>query len=45
MALQPTLQKLAEYRANNTRESQDIFTKGVVVLKSGGFAKLGDEGR
>jgi len=45
MALQPALQKLAAYRANNTRESQDTFEKGLVVLKSGASAKIGDEGR
>ena len=45
MALQPALQKLAAYRTNNTRESQDTFQKGLVVLKSGAAARLGDEGR
>jgi len=44
MALQPALQKLAAYRANNSRESQDTFQKGLIVLKSGASIKLGDEG-
>ncbi|KAF8803377.1 tetratricopeptide repeat domain 35 [Phlegmacium glaucopus] len=44
MALQPALQKLAAYRANNTRESQDTLQKGLVVLKSGASTRLGDEG-
>ncbi|KAF8153166.1 hypothetical protein B0H34DRAFT_722531 [Crassisporium funariophilum] len=44
MALQPALQKLAAYRTNNTRESQETFEKGLIVLKSGASTKLGDEG-
>ncbi|KAF8902585.1 hypothetical protein CPB84DRAFT_1775740 [Gymnopilus junonius] len=44
MSLQSALQKLASYRKNNTRASQEIFKEGLIVLKSGGVSKLGDEG-
>lgn len=38
------LAKLASYRAKNTRESQQTFEKGLLVLKSGKPSGLGDEG-
>jgi len=44
MSLSSALEVLANYRTNNTRASQDIFEKGIVVLKAGEAAKLGDEG-
>jgi len=44
MSLQSALEKLASFRANNTRESQETFEKGLVVLKSGKTTKLGDDG-
>ena len=39
------LQKLATYRAHNTRASQEIFESGVELLKSNATRKLGDEGQ
>jgi hypothetical protein len=44
MSLQSALEKLASFRANNTRESQETFEKGLVILKSGKTTKLGDDG-
>ncbi|KIM41557.1 hypothetical protein M413DRAFT_71695 [Hebeloma cylindrosporum] len=44
MSLQSALEKLASFRTNNTRESQETFEKGLVVLKSGKTTKLGDDG-
>ena len=44
MALSSALERLAAYRTNNTRASQDTFDAGAVVLKSGSAAKLGDDG-
>jgi hypothetical protein len=44
MSLQSALEKLASFRRNNTRESQETFEKGLVVLKSGKTTKLGDDG-
>jgi hypothetical protein len=44
MSLQSALEKLASFRRNNTRESQETFENGLVVLKSGKTTKLGDDG-
>lgn len=44
MSLQSALQQLASFRANNSRESQETFAKGLVVLKAGKTANLGEEG-
>jgi hypothetical protein len=44
MSLQSALHKLASFRTNNTRESQETFQKGLIVLKSAKPATLGDEG-
>ncbi|PPQ95542.1 hypothetical protein CVT26_008567 [Gymnopilus dilepis] len=44
MSLPSALQKLASYRKNNTRASQETFKEGLVVLNAGGTNKLGDEG-
>jgi len=44
MSLQSALEKLASFRANNTRESQETFEKGLIILKSGKTTKLGDDG-
>ncbi|KDR77209.1 hypothetical protein GALMADRAFT_246497 [Galerina marginata CBS 339.88] len=44
MSLQSSLQKLASFRQNNTRDSQETFEKGLVVLKAGASTRLGDEG-
>ncbi|KAG1793072.1 TPR-like protein [Suillus plorans] len=43
MSLQSALERLATYRANNTRASQDIFRNGLLVLQKSGFKKLGDD--
>ncbi len=43
MSVESALQQLASYRLKNTRESQDTFEKGLIILKSGKAAKLGDE--
>lgn len=42
-SLSSALKALANYRANNTRASQDIYDKGTVVLRAGKAVK-GDEG-
>ncbi|KAG2035976.1 hypothetical protein BDR03DRAFT_474723 [Suillus americanus] len=44
MSLQSALERLATYRANNTRASQDIFRNGLLVLQKSSFKKLGDDG-
>ncbi|KJA25320.1 hypothetical protein HYPSUDRAFT_76058 [Hypholoma sublateritium FD-334 SS-4] len=44
MSLQSALQQLASFRANNSRESQETFAKGLVVLKAGKTVNLGEEG-
>jgi len=44
MSLQSALEELASFRANNTRESQETFEKGLIILKSGKTTKLGDDG-
>jgi len=44
MSLQSALEKLASFRRNNTRESQETFEQGLVILKSGKTTKLGDDG-
>jgi hypothetical protein len=38
------LQKLASYRSHNSRESQDTFDKGVILLKNNAATKMGDDG-
>jgi hypothetical protein len=38
------LQKLATYRTQNNRASQEIFDRGVIVLKSDVAKKMGEEG-
>jgi hypothetical protein len=38
------LQKLATYRNQNSRASQETFDKGVIVLKSNVANKMGEEG-
>lgn len=43
MDLPTALQKLATYRTNDTRASQDTFDKGLVLLKSNAVSKMGDE--
>ncbi|KAG7445654.1 uncharacterized protein BT62DRAFT_896931 [Guyanagaster necrorhizus] len=43
MSLSSALKTLANYRAHNTRASQDVVNKGSIVLKSNGARKLGDE--
>jgi len=43
MSVESALQQLASYRLKNTRESQDTFEKGLIILKSRKVAKLGDE--
>jgi hypothetical protein len=45
MSLQSALERLATYRANSTRASQDIFRNGLLVLQKGNFKKLGDDGK
>ncbi|KII91761.1 hypothetical protein PLICRDRAFT_136209 [Plicaturopsis crispa FD-325 SS-3] len=42
--LAAALQRLATYRVQNSRASQEIFEKGVVVLKSNVANKMGDDG-
>ncbi|KAG2040648.1 TPR-like protein [Suillus americanus] len=44
MSLQSALERLATYRVNNTRASQDIFRNGLLVLQKSSFKKLGDDG-
>ncbi|KAF9564084.1 tetratricopeptide repeat domain 35 [Agrocybe pediades] len=43
MSLQSSLEKLASFRKNNTRNSQETFEHGLNILKSGASLKLGDE--
>ncbi|KAG5636314.1 hypothetical protein H0H81_008428 [Sphagnurus paluster] len=43
MSLPTALERLATYRTNNTRASQDTFEQGCITLKSQSTAKLGDE--
>jgi hypothetical protein len=38
------LQKLATYRTQNNRASQETFDKGVIVLKSNVASNMGEEG-
>jgi len=45
MSLQSALEQLAAYRTKNTRESQDVFRNGLVVLHKKGLNKLGDDGK
>ncbi|KAG6834080.1 hypothetical protein H0H93_012096 [Arthromyces matolae] len=42
-SLPAALERLANYRTNNTRASEEIFEKGRLVLKGGSEAKLGDD--
>jgi hypothetical protein len=44
MDLSSALQKLATYRVQNTRASQETFEKGVIILKNNAARKMGDEG-
>ncbi|KAF9485705.1 protein prenylyltransferase [Pholiota conissans] len=44
MSLQEALHKLASFRTNNTRDSQETFEKGLIVLRSAGPKTLGEEG-
>lgn len=44
MSLSSALERLATYRTNNTRASQETFEKGSQVLKAGSTPNLGDEG-
>ncbi|GLB39780.1 putative TPR-like protein [Lyophyllum shimeji] len=44
MSLSTALERLATYRTNNTRASQETFEQGWIILKSGATTKLGDEG-
>jgi len=44
MSLSSALEKLANYRQNNTRASQETFDAGLTVLKNSPKADLGDEG-
>ncbi|KAF8624675.1 hypothetical protein AX17_007006 [Amanita inopinata Kibby_2008] len=43
MSLPAALETLANYRARNTRASQETFNKGTLVFKSGGISSLGNE--
>lgn len=45
MSLQSALEQLATYRTKNTRASQDVFRKGLLVLQKKGLNKLGDDGK
>ncbi|KAG5644023.1 hypothetical protein DXG03_009238 [Asterophora parasitica] len=44
MSLTAALERLATYRTNNTRASQETFEQGCLILKSGPTTQLGDEG-
>jgi len=44
MDLSSALQKLATYRAHQSRASQDVFDKGVILLKGNGANHMGEEG-
>ncbi|KAG6827952.1 hypothetical protein H0H92_009860 [Tricholoma furcatifolium] len=43
-SLSSALERLANYRVNNTRASQEIFEQGCVILKASPSARLGDDG-
>jgi hypothetical protein len=43
-ALAKALQKLADYRTNDTRASQETFDSGVLLLENNAANELGDEG-
>lgn len=45
--LSSALQKLAQYRVQNSRQSQDVFDQGVVLLKNknGSWARGNDNGK
>jgi hypothetical protein len=45
MSLHSALETLANYRATNARESQDIVKKGMLVLEKHGLSRLGDDGK
>lgn len=42
--LPTALEKLANYRAQNTRASQDVFEQGLVALDADAVMKQGDDG-
>jgi len=44
LTLSSALEKLASYRTNNTRASQEIFESGSIILKSGSSTNLAEEG-
>ncbi|KAG6888275.1 hypothetical protein C0992_008956 [Termitomyces sp. T32_za158] len=43
LSLDTALQRLATYRTNNTRASQETFDQGCLILKSGSKTKHGDD--
>ena len=43
MSLSAALETLANYRANNTRASQETFDKGAQILKSNAISRLGSD--
>jgi len=45
MSLQSALEQLATHRTKNTRESQNVFRNGLLVLQKNGLKKLGDDGK
>jgi len=44
MSLTSALEKLASYRAHNSRASQNVFEQGLTVIKQGQTKNLGEEG-
>lgn len=44
MSVQSALDQLANYRAQNTRASQDVFEKGARILQKNVLYQMGDEG-
>ena len=45
MSVESASVTLTSYRSKNTRKSLETLEKGLVLLKSGKHAKLGDEGK
>ena len=43
-SLATALERLAAYRTNNTRASQETFEHGCLILKSGSKTEFGDDG-
>jgi ER membrane protein complex subunit 2 len=43
-AIAKALQRLADYRTNDTRASQETFDNGVIILENNAANNLGDEG-